>query len=135
VQNVAALPSAEMRHLGRLGYPMLWRAGTAGYMRIGWEEAIGLAAGELRKVDPARLALYLTSRGITNEVYYMAQKVARALGTNNIDNAARLCHAASTVAMKQSLGVAASTCSYKDWIGSDLIVFIGSDVANNQPVT
>src|SRR5436309_7157061 len=56
VQNVAALSSAEMRDLGRLGYPMLWRAGTPGYMRIGWEEAIGLAAGELRKVDPARLA-------------------------------------------------------------------------------
>jgi molybdopterin-dependent oxidoreductase alpha subunit len=37
--------------------------------------------------------------------------------------------------MKQSLGVAASTVSYKDWIGADLICFIGSDVANNQPVT
>lgn len=135
VGNVAGLSSAEMRDLGRLGYPMVWRAGTPGYEKIGWDEALGLAASALRKTDPARMAFYLTSRGITNEVYYMAQKVARALGTNNIDNAARLCHAASTVAMKQALGVAASTCSYKDWIGSDLIVFIGSDVANNQPVT
>src|SRR5262249_48957494 len=48
---------------------------------------------------------------------------------------ARICHAPSTVAMKKSLGVAASTCSYKDWIGSDLLVFFGSNTPNNQPVT
>ena len=29
----------------------------------------------------------------------------------------------------------ATTCSYADWLKSDLIVFIGSNVANNQPVT
>src|SRR5262249_55017048 len=78
---------------------------------------------------------YLTSRGVTNEVYYAAQKVARALGSNHVDNAARICHAPSTVALRQALGVAASTCSYRDWIGADWIVFFGSDVPNNQPVT
>ena len=85
-------------------------------------------------VDPDRLAFYLTSRGITNEVYYVAQKVARALGTNHVDNSARICHAPSTTALKRSLGVAASTCSYTDWLGTDLLVFFGSHVANNQPV-
>ncbi|MEQ8538394.1 MAG: molybdopterin-dependent oxidoreductase [Coleofasciculus sp. D1-CHI-01] len=55
--------------------------------------------------------------------------------TNNIDNAARICHSPSTAGLKNALGVAATTCSYKDWIGTDLLVFIGSNVANNQPVT
>src|SRR5437763_566258 len=64
----------------------------------------------------------------------MAQKVARFLGTNNVDNAARLCHSPSTAAMKHALGVAATTCSYKDWYGSDLIIFIGANPANDQPV-
>ena len=81
------------------------------------------------------MAFYLTSRGITNEVYYAAQKAARFFGTNHVDNSARLCHAASTVAMKATLGHGAATCSYVDWIGSDLIVLFGSNVANNQPVT
>src|SRR4029079_5688284 len=36
---------------------------------------------------------------------------------------------------KEALGVGGSTCSYSDWIGTDLIVFIGSHVANSQPVT
>jgi molybdopterin-dependent oxidoreductase alpha subunit len=69
-----------------------------------------------------------------NESYYAAGKAVRAMGTNSIDNAARVCHAPSTFALKEGLGVAATTCSYTDWIGSDLIVFIGSNVANNQPV-
>ena len=56
------------------------------------------------------------------------------MGTNSIDNAARVCHSPSTFGLKDSLGVAATTCSYTDWIGSDLVVFIGSNVANNQPV-
>ena len=37
--------------------------------------------------------------------------------------------------MKAALGYGASTCSYTDWLGADLIVFFGSNVANNQPVT
>ncbi|MFP5352086.1 MAG: molybdopterin-dependent oxidoreductase, partial [Actinomycetota bacterium] len=66
--------------------------------------------------------------------YYAVQKCVRAMGTNSIDNAARVCHSPSTFGLKQSLGVPATTCSYSDWIGSDLVVFIGSNVANNQPV-
>ncbi|MFD2355635.1 molybdopterin-dependent oxidoreductase [Nonomuraea ferruginea] len=69
-----------------------------------------------------------------NENYYAAQKAVRALGTNNVDNAARICHSPSTVALKDTIGAAATTCSYQDWIGSDLIVFIGSNPSNNQPV-
>ncbi len=138
LENVEALKkknAAQLRALGRLPYPMMRRRGEPGFRRVGWDEALDFAAAHIRRTDPRRLAFYLTSRGITNEVYYVAQKVARYLGTNNVDNSARLCHAPSTVAMKQTLGVAASTCSYKDWIGSGLIVFIGSDVPNNQPVT
>jgi molybdopterin-dependent oxidoreductase alpha subunit len=138
LSDVSALqgkPAAELRQLGRLPYPMVRRRGEPGFHPVTWDEALDLMAERIRAIDPHRLAFYLTSRGLTNEVYYVAQKVARFLGTNNIDNSARICHAPSTVALKQMLGVAASTCSYSDWIGSDLIVFIGSDTPNNQPVT
>jgi molybdopterin-dependent oxidoreductase alpha subunit len=127
--------SARLRALGRLPEPLLRRQGEPGFRVVGWDEALDRIAAELRRVDPQRAAFFLTSRGITNEVYYAAQKAARFLGTNHVDNAARLCHAASTIAMKQALGYGASTCSYVDWLGADLIVFFGSNVANNQPVT
>jgi len=127
--------AAELRELGRLPYPMLRRAGEPGFRRLSWNEALDRIATVIRNTAPSRLAFYLTSRGVTNEVYYVAQKVARFLGTNNIDNSARICHAPSTVALKQMLGVPASTCSYSDWLGTDLLIFIGSDTPNNQPVT
>ena len=46
-----------------------------------------------------------------------------------------MCHSPSTFGLKEALGVGATTCSYTDWLESDLIVFVGSNVANNQPVT
>jgi molybdopterin-dependent oxidoreductase alpha subunit len=128
------LSSAQLRDLGRLPYPMVRRRGEPGFARASWDDALDLIAGRLRQAPPRRVAFYLTSRGLTNEVYYVAQKVARFLGTNHVDNAARVCHSPSTVALGQTLGVGASSVSYKDWIGTDLIVFLGSDVANNQPV-
>jgi molybdopterin-dependent oxidoreductase alpha subunit len=127
--------SADLRDLGRLPVPMLRRHGDRGFRPITWDQALDRIARELGATDPKRLAFYLTSRGITNEVYYAAQKAARFFGTNHVDNSARLCHAASTVAMKATLGHGASTCSYRDWLGADLIVLFGSNVPNNQPVT
>src|SRR6185436_794695 len=100
---LATRSSEELRAMGRLPEPMVRRRGDRGFRGVSWDEARGRSARELRSADPARTAFYLTSRGITNEVYYAAQKAARFLGTNNVDNSARLCHAASTVAMKASL--------------------------------
>ena len=135
VSDLEDLSDADLRDLGRIGVPMIRERGERGFRRIQWEEAYGRIAEQIKHSDPKRLAFYLTSRGMTNEVYYVAQKVARWFGTNNIDNAARICHSPSTAAMKRSLGVAATTCSYRDWIGSDLVVFFGSNPANDQPVT
>jgi molybdopterin-dependent oxidoreductase alpha subunit len=135
VPSLVKKNAAELRELGRLPYPAIRKKGETSFTRISWEQAYKSIAEKVRQSDPNRLAFYLTSRGLTNEVYYLAQKVARFLGTNNIDNSARICHAPSTVALKQMLGVAASTCSYQDWLGTDLLVFIGSDTPNNQPVT
>src|ERR1051325_10548987 len=135
ISRLQNLDNAHLRELGRLPYPMLREKDAPGFQRISWDETYQRISSKLRTTDPKRLAFFLTSRGITNEVYYMAQKAARFLGTNNVDNAARLCHAPSTAAMKHAVGVAATTCSYKDWYGTDLIVFFGANPANDQPVT
>ncbi len=135
VSRLRSLRNDQLRELGRLPYPMARARGAGGFRRISWDEAYGRMARRIRASDPKRIAFFVTSRGVTNEVYYMAQKVARFLGTNSVDNAARLCHSPSTGAMSYALGVAASTCSYKDWYGTDLIVFFGANPANDQPVT
>ncbi len=135
VPSLRSLSSRALRDLGRLPYPMVRRKGDRGFRRISWDEALDLAAAKIRATTPDRLAFFVTSRGVTNETYYVAGKVARFLGTNHIDNSSRPCHSPSTTGLKAAVGAPASTCSYSDWIGTDLIVFFGSDVPNNQPVT
>lgn len=133
--KLSEMTAAQLRELGRLPYPMIRHKGEPGFKRIGWDEVTTLIGSRIAQTDPHRMAFYMTSRGLTNESYYVAQKVARFLGTNNIDNASRICHSPSTVALKQTIGVGASTCSYKDWLGTDLLIFFGSNTPNNQPVT
>ena len=135
VEPLKKLRNDELREMGRLAYPMLRERGDRGFRRISWDEANERMARRIRVADPKRTAFFITSRGVTNEIYYMAQKVARFLGTNHIDNAARLCHSPSGAAMKATLGVGASTCSYKDWYGTDMLVFFGSNPANDQPLS
>jgi len=134
VSSLRSLSSQELRELGRLPQPMLRRQGEKGFLVASWDEALDRIAQGLRAVDPDRAAFYLTSRGITNEVYYAAQKSARFFGSPHVDNSARLCHAASTSAMKTMLGFGAATVSYTGWLHADLIVLFGTNVANNQPV-
>lgn len=129
--------SKELRELGRLPYPMVWHRGESGYRRIPWDEALDLAADRIRPItknDPDRLSFYLTSRGIGNEIYYAFQKTARFLGTNNVDNSARICHAPSTSGLKETIGYGATTNRYEDWIGTDVLLLVGTNLANNQPV-
>lgn len=125
---------AELRRLGRLGHPMRRRRGEPGFRPISWEEALDALAGAIGAAGGDRSALYLTSRGLTNETYYVAGKAARAMGIASVDSAARVCHAPSTLGLKATIGVAASTCSLQDVIESDLVVIWGANPANNQPV-
>jgi molybdopterin-dependent oxidoreductase alpha subunit len=136
VENVAYLPrrARDLRELGRIPVPLRRRRGEPGFSPVSWDEALADLGARIGAADPDRIACYMTSRGLTNEVYYAAQKAWRFLGSPHIDNAARLCHSPSTAAMKRVLGVGASTCSYRDWYGTDVVVFFGSNPANDQPV-
>jgi molybdopterin-dependent oxidoreductase alpha subunit len=134
VASLRRIPSRRLAKLGRLAAPMVRRGGEKGFRRISWEEAIALAAEGLKATDPHRIGWYLTSRGLTNEAYYAHQKVARFFGTNHVDTSARICHAPSTAGLNATVGCAATTCSYTDWIGTDLLVLVGANPANNQPV-
>ncbi|REK74358.1 FdhF/YdeP family oxidoreductase [Paenibacillus paeoniae] len=135
IEDLRKLSSAELRKLGRLPYPLIRRRGESRFSRLSWDEALSRIADKARAIDPKGIAFYLTGRGITNETYYAAAKAARAIGTNHIDNASRICHSPSKTALKRSIGVGASTCNYKDWIGTDVLLFWGSVAANNQPVS
>ncbi|WP_188454764.1 FdhF/YdeP family oxidoreductase [Virgibacillus oceani] len=135
INDLRKMSSTELRKLGRIPYPLIRKPGENKFRRLTWDEALDMVAQKMKALDPKQFAFYLTSRGITNESYYTAGKVARFLGTNNIDNASRICHSPSKTALSRSLGIGASSCNYKDWMGTDVLVFWGSVAANNQPVS
>lgn len=135
IDELRKYSSTELRKLGRIPYPLIRRKGERKFSRISWDEAMDMIADKMKQLDPKQYAFYLTSRGITNESYYVAAKVSRFLGTNNIDNASRICHSPSKTALKRSIGVGASTVNYQDWFGTDVLLFWGSVASNASPVS
>ncbi|MGH9862394.1 MAG: molybdopterin-dependent oxidoreductase, partial [Candidatus Acidiferrales bacterium] len=69
LDSLRGLSNKELRRLGRLPYPMIRYRGEPGFRRLSWERALEIAADAIRETPPARLAIYTTSRGLTNEVY------------------------------------------------------------------
>jgi formate dehydrogenase alpha subunit len=119
----------------RLRYPM--KRTKDGWERISWDEALDLVAEGLKKSlkehGPASLGFLASSR-CNNEENYLFQKMARTLGSPNIDNCARLCHAPSVVGLGGSLGTSAMTNNIADLANSKCIFAIGTNFAEAQPL-
>lgn len=78
-------------HLERLRSPLKRENGR--WVKISWNEALETVATRLREIVEANgsdaLGFFSSSR-CTNEENYLFQKLARFLGTNNVDNCARV---------------------------------------------
>jgi len=135
IDRLRQLSNKELQELGRIPYPFVYRKGDRGFKRVSWDEAMGIAAELTRDVPGERMGFFATSRGVTNEAYYTFTKAARLLGSNHVDLCARLCHAATVAGLLGTIGYGAPTCSLKDLIGTDVLLLIGTNISNNQPVT
>jgi formate dehydrogenase major subunit len=122
-------------HQERLTSPLKRRGDS--WAKTSWEEAIDLVAKRLgdakKRHGPASIA-FLASSKCTNEENYLIEKLARLLGSPNVDNCARLCHAPSVVGLNRTLGAAGMTNPIPDVAGSRCIFIIGSNLAENHPV-
>ncbi|HEY7221918.1 MAG TPA: molybdopterin-dependent oxidoreductase [Candidatus Binatia bacterium] len=135
VHRLRSMAPEKLRSLGRLSHPMVRRKGERGFLRVSWDEALDVVCKAIHNTAPHEMSFVATSSGPTNEVYYVFQKLARVLGTNNVDLCSRTRHAASVYGLKATLGYGAPTCSLSDFIGTDLLVIFGSDLTTHQPVT
>jgi anaerobic selenocysteine-containing dehydrogenase len=93
--------------------------------RVSFDELWSESARAGARSIPRRTAMFVTSRGITNEVYYVAQKVFRYPREQPRRQLCAPVPLAVDERLKSTVGVAATTCSYKDWFDADLIVFLG----------
>ncbi len=103
-----------------------------------WDEAFAYAASEFKRIQ-AKYGKYsvggITSSRCTNEESYLVQKLIRAaLGTNNVDTCARVCHSPTGYGLKQTIGESAGTQEFDSVMKSDCIVVIGANPTDGHPV-
>ncbi len=108
------------------------------FRRATWEEALSLAAQELGRIRDAfggEALAGLGSAKCTNEETYAQVRLLRgALGSGNVDNCARLCHAGSVAAIRRQLGTAAASGSYGDLEAANVILVAGVNPTESYPV-
>ena len=126
---IKGLKIGEMR-LKRVVSPLV--RGSDGLERVDWDYAIEYILQVLDNVDPS-LTLWVGSGEITNEDNYLIQKLARSLGSENIDSCARLCHAPTVKVFNEMLGIPASPGYMDDVLEADLVLVAGTNPASNYP--
>ncbi|MBE9179990.1 FdhF/YdeP family oxidoreductase [Oculatella sp. LEGE 06141] len=131
IEQLQRLTSLEADRLGRLSFPVILRAGSSHYERISWDEVYQIAVAAFRK--PAeRVASYSSGRS-SNEAAFLLQLMMRALGSNNLADCSDLCHAPSTVGLKQVFGTSTSIVSLESLKKADCVVLVGSNASYNHP--
>ncbi len=120
----------------RVRQPLL-RDGT-GWKAIGWEQALDLVADSFSRIKeqagPDALALISSSRGTNEENYLFGKFIRCVMGTNHIDNCARVCHSATVTGMMETLGASAATNSIRDLDDAKLILVVGANPTESHPV-
>src|ERR1700745_3601241 len=103
-----------------------------------WEEALDLAAGGLKKIRDEKgvkaLAGFGSAKGSNEEAYLFQKLVRPGFGSNNVDHCTRLCHASSVAALLEGVGSGAVTATFNECKNSDVIIVIGANPTENQPV-
>ena len=125
----------------RLTHPLIrtGERGSGSWRRATWDEALEMVANQLGGIRSTygsdSLAVYASSK-CTNEDNYLLQKFTRlVLGTNNIDNCTRLCHASSVAALGLTIGTGAFTNSLDEIAENDVIYVTGSNTTETHPIT
>lgn len=124
-------------HPDRLREPMIKKNGK--FETVTWNEAYDFIATKLIEIKTkygANAIGGISSSRATNEENYLMQKMIRvAVGTNNIDGCARVCHAPTAYGMQQSFGTGAATNSIEDLKKTDAILLFGANPLKGHPVT
>ena len=125
-------------HPDRIVKPMIRAAITDPWQEVTWEEAIGHAARELKRIQGkyGRDSIgAITSSRCTNEETYLVQKLVRAgFHNNNVDTCARVCHSPTGYGLKNTLGESAGTQNFDSVMKADVILVIGANPTAGHPV-
>jgi molybdopterin-dependent oxidoreductase alpha subunit len=131
IHRLQQLSSAECDRLGRLDRPLIRREGRDHFEPIAWGEVFAVLEQAFH-VLPERLASYSSGRS-SNEAAYLLQLLLRALGSNNLADCSDLCHAPSTIGLRQVFGNGTSMVNLESLQHADGVVLVGSNAPANHP--
>jgi formate dehydrogenase alpha subunit len=116
----------------RLTAPLIRKNGAL--VKATWEEALSLTTRRFQELKSDRTLAGLCSPRLTNEELYVFQKFMRGvIGTNHFDHAGGYSYAAH-LALRDSLGFAASTNSLNEIRNADVILALRCDLSETHPV-
>ena len=118
---------------GRLTRPMRYNAASDHYEPIDWDSAFAVIAKHLKALPSPDQAAFYTSGRASNEAAFLYQLMVRAYGTNNLPDCSNMCHEASGVALKESIGVGKGTVTLQDFEKADVLFVIGQNPGTNHP--
>jgi ferredoxin-nitrate reductase len=123
----------------RLTQPQLRPRRGSEFRPASWNQALDFISLRLTQIlrhyGPEAVAFYGSGQ-LDTEAAYLAVKLFKgALGTNNTDSNSRLCMASAVAGYVSSLGSDGPPTCYDDIDEADLILVIGSNMAEAHPVT
>jgi formate dehydrogenase major subunit len=125
-------------HPDRITTPMIRASIDDPWQPVTWDEAIGHAAREFRRIQAkyGRDAIGgITSSRCTNEETFLVQKLVRAaFGNNNVDTCARVCHSPTGYGLKSTIGESAGTQAFDSVMKADTIIVVGANPTEGHPV-
>ena len=125
----------DLEQQGRLTHPLRYDRASDKYVAVSWDEAFDAIAAELkrlREVDPKSVVFYASGRA-SLETSYLYALFARLYGNNNLPDSSNMCHEATGIALRKSVGSAVGTVVLDDFASTDCIFFFGQNAGVNSP--
>jgi predicted molibdopterin-dependent oxidoreductase YjgC len=121
----------------RLTKPLIKKSG--GFVEATWDEALGLVAKRLAEITaangPDAVGALIGGRNTNEEAYLLQKFIRTAVGTNNIDNTARLGHLNALMAIENTAGLLSFKSEIRGIAEAKSILVIGTDPMAENPIT
>jgi len=125
-------------HRDRVMSPLTRENTDEPWKTVSWDEAIAFTAKRFKEIQDkyGRKSIGgITSSRCTNEEVYVVQKLVRAaMGNNNVDTCARVCHSPTGYGLNKTLGTSAGTQPFDSVMEADVIMVIGANPTEGHPV-
>lgn len=121
---------------GRAKQPMLRKRGKL--TPVSWDEALDTMVARIglvqQKYGNNALGVIGTGQLLTEECYTLGKLVQLGFNTRNNDGNTTLCMASAVSGYKMSFGSDGPPGSYEDMEKADVVLLIGSNIADNHPI-